>query len=114
MTVATACVTVGDYVQERRRGPESGLGAWLATVYLGSISLLVTQVLVTGYVTRRFSVTTAFSVLPVLLVLGAPAALDRGCRRTVFIKGADGSLLFAPQNASEMLFSRCLTPLGNG
>jgi AAA family ATP:ADP antiporter len=110
MMVATACVTVCDYVFKSvvaAAVPKSDLPAWLATVYLGlNVSSLVTQVLVTGYVTRRFSVTTAFSVLPALLLLGGTGMLvTAGLAAALFIKGADGSLRYSlHKTSSEMLF----------
>jgi AAA family ATP:ADP antiporter len=111
MTVATACVTAGDYVFKSVVAaaiPKADLGAWFATVYLAlNVSSLFTQVIVTGYVTRRFSVTTAFSVLPVLLLFGGAGMLltGGGLAAALFIKGADGSLRYSlHKTSSEMLF----------
>jgi AAA family ATP:ADP antiporter len=110
MTAATACVTVGDYVFKSVVAaaiPKADLSAWLATVYLAlNVSSLVAQVVITGYVTRRFSVTTAFSVLPALLLLGGTGLLlSGGIAAALFIKGSDGSLRYSlHKTASEMLF----------
>ena len=110
MTVATACVTVGDYVFKSAVAtsvPKAELGPWLGTVYLAlNVSSLVAQLVLTGWITRRFSVTTAFSVLPVLLFSGGVGmALAGSLIAALFIKGADGSLRYSlHKTSSEMLF----------
>ncbi|HEX3594808.1 MAG TPA: HEAT repeat domain-containing protein [Polyangiaceae bacterium] len=110
MTVATACVTVGDYVFKSTVAdaiPKAQLGTWLATVYLAlNVSSLVAQMVLTGWITRRFAVTTAFSVLPVLLLAGGVGmVVASGLVAALFIKSADGSLRYSlHKTSSEMLF----------
>ncbi|HVW23745.1 MAG TPA: HEAT repeat domain-containing protein [Polyangiaceae bacterium] len=110
MTVATACVTVGDYVfksEVAAHVPKAELGPWLGSVYLAlNVSSLVAQVVLTGWITRRFSVTTAFSLLPALLLAGgASLVITGGLLAALFIKGADGTLRYSlHKTSSEMLF----------
>jgi AAA family ATP:ADP antiporter len=110
MTVATGCVTVGDYIFKSTVAahvPKAQLGPWFATVYLAlNISSLLAQVVLTGWITRRFSVTTAFSLLPVLLLAGgASLVVTGGLLAALFIKGADGTLRYSlHKTSSEMLF----------
>ena len=110
MTVATGCVTVGDYVFKSTVAaavPRAELGTWLGSVYLAlNISSLVAQLVLTGWITRRFSVTTAFSLLPVLLLAGgASMAIAGGLLAALLIKGADGTLRYSlHKTSSEMLF----------
>ncbi|HEX4339593.1 MAG TPA: HEAT repeat domain-containing protein [Polyangiaceae bacterium] len=110
MLVATACVTVGDYVFKSAVAasiPKAQLGTWLATVYLAlNISSLIAQLIVTGWITRRFTVTTAFSVLPVLLLGGGLGMVfASGLIAALVIKGADGTLRYSlHKTSSEMLF----------
>src|SRR5262249_59497676 len=70
----------------------------------------VAQLFLTGWITRRFSVTSGFSVLPVLLLLGGGGMIAAGglaaggLAAALLIKGADGSLRYSlHKTTSEML-----------
>ncbi len=110
MSLATAGVTLGDYVFKSTAAaviPKAELGTWLATVYLVlNVASLFAQIALTGWITRRFSVTTAFAVLPALLLAGGIGmVLSGGIAAALLIKAADGGLRYSlHKTSSEMLF----------
>jgi ATP:ADP antiporter, AAA family len=108
--IATACVTVADYVFKStaaRVVPRAELGSWLATVYLClNIGSLFTQVVLTGWLTRRLSIPASFSILPLLLFGGGVAMMATGgIGAALLIKSADGCLRYSlHKTVTEMLF----------
>jgi ATP:ADP antiporter, AAA family len=108
--VAAACLTVADFVFKSTAAafvPRAQLARWLTTVYfaLNAVSL-VCQLTLTRWILRRFSVTSALAVLPVLLASGGLAlVLGGGLGAALFIKGVDGSLRYSlHRTGSELLF----------
>ena len=107
---STACLTVADYVFKSTvaaRIPAAELGAYLATVYLVlNVLSLGAQLLLVGWILRRFPLSMALMVLPALLLLGgAGVAFGGGLAAALFIRSVDGALRYSlHRTASELLF----------
>jgi AAA family ATP:ADP antiporter len=114
MVVSTACLTVGDYLFKSTVAasiPRAQLGAYLASVYLVlNVLSLLSQLFLVGWMIRRFDLSAALAVLPVLLVLGGFGMVVGGALvAALAIKGADGALRYSLHRTStELLF----VPLG--
>lgn len=123
LVIASAtCLTVADFVFKSvvaSSVPRAELGAFLATVYfLLNLLSLAAQLFVAGWVIRRFALSTALAVLPVLLLLGGVGMIASGGMLVVggahaaaglvpalVIKGADGGLRYSlHRTSSELLF----------
>lgn len=87
--------------------PAAELGAFFASVALAlNLLSLVSQVVLVGFLLRRFDVHAALSVLPALMALGGAGVLVLGgLPAALLLKGADGSLRYSLQRtATELLF----------
>jgi len=108
--VSTACLTVADYVFKFAVANEvdaAELGMYFANVYLATNVLsLVVQLFLVSYLVRRYDISRALAVLPVLLIAGGASLLVLGgLMPALFVKGADGSLRHSlHRTATELLF----------
>lgn len=87
--------------------PAAELGAFFASVALAlNVLSLISQLVLVGFVLRRFDVHAALSVLPAFMALGgAGVLLLGGLPAALLLKGADGSLRYSLQRtATELLF----------
>jgi AAA family ATP:ADP antiporter len=110
LLLSTACLTVGDYVFKSEVAvhvPARDLAAFLGAIAFGvNLLSLVCQVTLGPWLLRRFDVSVALSVLPVLLALGACGlGAGLGLMAAVWVKGADGSLRYSLHRTStELLY----------
>ncbi|MEZ4267547.1 MAG: Npt1/Npt2 family nucleotide transporter [Myxococcota bacterium] len=87
--------------------PAAELGAFFASVALAlNVLSLFSQLVLVGFLLRRFDVHAALSVLPALMALGGAGVLVvGGLPAALLLKGADGSLRYSLQRtATELLF----------
>lgn len=108
--ISTAGLTFADYLFKSavaaNVAPEQ-LGAYFATIYFAlNLLSLFTQLVVIGWLLRRFDLATALSLLPFFLVLGAGVMLAMpGLIAALIIKGADGGLRYSVhRTATELLY----------
>lgn len=110
--IATGAVTLTlvDYVFKANlvaHSPPDRLAATFARTYLGlNLLSLVSQVLVVRRVVRSLAVTTAFAILPTLLLLGGAVSLVAGgLLGAIALKAADGGLRYSlHRTLSELLY----------
>jgi ATP/ADP translocase len=108
--VSTMCLTVADFVFKSTIAalvPKAELGAFLGTVYFAlNIVSLVCQLVLVGWVLKRFTLGASLAILPALLALGGlGVALSGGLVAVLALKSADGSLRYSlHRTASELLF----------
>jgi AAA family ATP:ADP antiporter len=110
LTIAAATLTLADFVFKATVAESveaSELAVYFATIYfvLNVLSLGVQLVLV-GWLLRRFDLAIALTVLPVLLLGGGVSIIAiGGLASALAIKGADGSLRYSlHRTATELLY----------
>jgi AAA family ATP:ADP antiporter len=107
---SAACLTLADYVFKSTVAaeiPADELGSFFATVYLVlNVLSFTAQLGLVGWVLRRFDLSVALAVLPVLLLVGGVGMVAAaGVVAALAIKGADGALRYSlHRTASELLF----------
>jgi ATP:ADP antiporter, AAA family len=115
LIVSTTCVTVADYLFKSTVAatiPKAQLGAWLGSVYFVlNLLSLGAQLGLVRWLLRRFDLSTALVVLPVLLAMGGVGLVaGGGLVAALVVKGADGTLRYSlHRTATELLF----VPLGD-
>ena len=108
--ISTAGLTFADYLFKSAVAAHvapADLGATFATIYFAlNLLSLFTQLVVIGWLLRRFDLATALSLLPCFLVLGAGVMLAMpGLIAALIIKGADGGLRYSVhRTATELLY----------
>ncbi|MFT7581315.1 MAG: AAA family ATP:ADP antiporter [Myxococcota bacterium] len=110
LALTAATVTVADYVFKhllRENVPPEKLDEYLAAFYLvANILSLVVQVFIVNWLTRRFTVLVALSVLPALLLVGGLGiGVIGGLTMAMWVKGADSALRHSlNKTGTELLF----------
>lgn len=110
LVFAAGAVTIGDFLFKSTvaaRVPEGELAQYFANVYVVlNVLSLVAQLGLVGWVVRRFDISVALSILPVLLVIGGFTMIGiGGLIGALIIKGADGSLRYSLHRTStELLY----------
>lgn len=107
---STMALTLADYIFKSavvKYVPGEALGQFFAAVYLllNALALFV-QIVVVGWLLRRFGVHRALVILPALLIAGSSVLLaGAGLAAALWLKGADGSLRYSlHRTGTELLY----------
>lgn len=110
VVLSTVALTLGDYIFKSTVAgtiaPEN-LASFFGATYLAfNVLSLVSQVGIVSYVIRRFDLSTALSILPVLILLSAVGFLVvPGLVAALLVKTADGALKHSVHRTStELMF----------
>jgi ATP:ADP antiporter, AAA family len=110
MLLAASALTLADFVFKQAVAaavPADQLGSTFATIYFGlNVLSFFTQIVVVGFVLRRFGIIAGLSVLPALLLLGGGLMIGLGgLVAALLVKGADGALRYTlHRTTTELLF----------
>jgi len=110
LVFAAAAVTFADFLFKSTvadRVPPAELAQYFAMVYVAlNVLSLVCQIGLVGWLIRRFDLSVALSILPILLVFGGVGMIAvGGLTAALIIKGADGSLRYSLHRTStELLY----------